>query len=185
MLGWEELEKTCKSCNSCALCNARKNVVFGAGDKNARLMLIGEGPGEAEDLSGEPFVGRAGKLLDALLASVGVSREEVYIANIVKCRPPHNRDPLPEERKACFAWLDNQIRLISPEIIVCLGRIAAMSFIKPEIKITKEHGIWFEYYGIKTMATFHPAALLRDPSRRADSFEDMRKVEDELSAHKG
>ncbi len=182
MRDWEELEKACRSCSRCELCKTRKNVVFGSGDRHAKLMFVGEGPGETEDETGLPFVGRAGKLLDAMLASVGLERSRVYIANIVKCRPPQNRDPLPEEREMCFPWLDNQIRLISPAVIVCLGRIAAMRFIKPDFKITQEHGLWFEYFGIKTMAIYHPAALLRDPSKRGDTFEDLRKVEDELAA---
>lgn len=185
MKNWDELEAACRSCRRCALCDGRKNVVFGSGDRGSRLLFIGEGPGETEDETGLPFVGRAGKLLDAMLASVGLTRDKVYIANIVKCRPPKNRDPLPEERDACYPWLDNQIRLIAPDIIVCLGRIAAMRFIKPDLKITNEHGLWFEYYGIRTMAIYHPAALLRDPSKRGDAFEDMRRVEDELSALRG
>jgi DNA polymerase len=180
MQNWDELEDSCKNCSRCSLCHSRTNLVFGSGDRKARLMFVGEGPGETEDKLGEPFVGRAGKMLDAMLASVGISRKDIYIANIVKCRPPQNRDPLPDERDACFPWLDNQIRLISPEIIVCLGRIAAMRFIKPDFKISQEHGLWFEYYGIKTTAIYHPAALLRDPSRRGDTFEDMRRIEEEL-----
>jgi len=177
MRDWEELEKACRSCSRCELCKTRKNVVFGIGDRHAKLMFVGEGPGETEDETGLPFVGRAGKLLDAMLASVGLERSRVYIANIVKCRPPQNRDPLPEEREMCFPWLDNQIRLISPAIIVCLGRIAATSIIGEDFKITRDHGKWYERGGMKMMALYHPAALLRDPRRRPETFVDLKDLQ--------
>ena len=182
MLNWNELEQTCAECRKCRLCENRHKPVFGVGDRNARLMFVGEGPGEREDALGEPFVGRAGQLLDSMLASVGFDRSEVYIANSVKCRPPNNRDPQPDEQDACIGYLENQIRLVSPEIIVCLGRIAAARMIHDNFKITKEHGLWFEYHGIKITSIFHPAALLRDPRKLPDTFEDLRKVEDELRA---
>lgn len=182
MLNWKELEETCAACQKCRLCENRTHPVFGVGNRNARLMLIGEGPGEREDALGEPFVGRAGKLLDSMLASIGLDRTEIYIANIVKCRPPNNRDPQPDEQAACMGYLENQIRLISPDIIVCLGRIAAGRMIHENFKITKEHGLWFEYNGIKITSIFHPAALLRDPRRLPDTFEDLRSIEEELLA---
>ena len=182
MLNWKELEQTCAGCRKCRLCEHRTNPVFGVGNRNARLMLIGEGPGEREDALGEPFVGRAGKLLDSMLASIGLDRTEVYIANIVKCRPPNNRDPQTDEQDACIGYLENQIRLVSPDIIVCLGRIAAGRMIHENFKITKEHGLWFEYNGIKITSLFHPAALLRDPRRLPDTFEDLRRIEEELLA---
>ena len=184
MLNWTDLEAACASCTKCRLCEGRTNPVFGVGNRSARLMLIGEGPGEREDALGEPFVGRAGKLLDSMLASIGIDRSEVYIANIVKCRPPQNRDPLPEEQDACIGYLENQIRLVNPEIILCLGRIAAGRMIRSDFKITKEHGLWFEYNGIKITAIYHPAALLRDPRKLPETFEDLRRVEDELNGVK-
>ena len=146
---WEELKNNCMSCTKCKLCETRTNVVFGVGNPNADILFIGEGPGENEDLQGEPFVGRAGKLLDKMLAAIDLDRNKnIYIANIVKCRPPKNRDPEQEEQEACIGWLRNQTALIKPKIIVCLGRIAAMKIIKPDIKRTKEHGIFFDKNGI-------------------------------------
>ena len=178
---WEELESNCIQCKKCQLCETRTNVVFGVGNKNTDILFIGEGPGENEDLQGEPFVGRAGKLLDKMLAAVDLDRNtNIYIANIVKCRPPKNRDPLPEEQDACIDWLRNQVALIKPKIIVCLGRIAAMKIIKPEFKITKEHGIFFNKKGTLIMATLHPAALLRNPSQKPGAFEDFIKLRDKL-----
>ncbi len=182
MRDWDELLEECNSCRKCGLHRHRTNLVFGSGNRTANLMFIGEGPGKNEDQQGLPFVGRAGKLLDQMLASIGLRRSDVYIANIVKCRPPANRDPLPEERESCFPWLLEQIEIIRPEIIVCLGRIAAMRFIRPDFKITAEHGIWYEYNSTRIMALYHPAALLRDPSKRGDTFEDLRKIEDALAA---
>ena len=161
MLDWTELEAQCLSCQRCALADARHHVVFGVGVRDAEVMLIGEGPGENEDLQGQPFVGRGGQLLDEMLELIDLSREKnVYIANIVKCRPPHNRDPLNTEQDACIDYLRNQVALIRPRIIVCLGRIAAMRLIKPDFKITREHGLWFEKSGVSMMAMFHPAAIL-------------------------
>lgn len=178
MTNWEELETACKSCRKCALHETRTNVVFGAGIKDAEVMLIGEGPGENEDLTGEPFVGRAGKLLDDMLKIINLDREKnIYIANMVKCRPPKNRDPLSSEQEACMDWLYTQISLIQPKIIICLGRISAMALIKDSFKITKEHGQWFEKDGIKYMAIYHPSALLRDPGKRPETFEDLKKIE--------
>ena len=169
-----ELEKECLSCTRCALCQGRKNVVFGVGNPHSKVMFIGEGPGEQEDLKGEPFVGRAGQLLDKLLYAVDLDRKKnVYIANIVKCRPPHNRDPLEEEQDACIGYLREQTRLIRPKIIVCLGRIAGMKLMKPDLRITREHGVWFEKKGIYMMATLHPAAVLRNQSQMEGALNDF------------
>ena len=178
MLGWEELEQTCLSCRKCALADTRHNVVFGVGPRDAEILLIGEGPGENEDLKGEPFVGRAGKLLDEMLAVVDLDRKKnVYIANMVKCRPPQNRDPLNTEQDACIGYLRNQTALLRPKIIVCLGRVSALRIIKPDFKITKEHGQWFESAGVWMTALYHPAAILRDPRRRPETFEDLKKIQ--------
>ncbi len=178
---WEELKNQCLKCNKCDLCETRHNVVFGVGNVNAEVMFIGEGPGENEDIQGEPFVGRGGKLLDKMLNSVDLDRNKnIYIANIVKCRPPKNRDPLPLEKEACIPWLRNQVKLIRPKIIVCLGRIAAMEIIKSDIKITKEHGIFFERNGTFLMGTLHPAALLRNPKNKPEAFEDFLKLRDKI-----
>ncbi|MBQ2765634.1 MAG: uracil-DNA glycosylase [Clostridia bacterium] len=177
---WEQLEAACSACNKCALSQTRTNCVFGTGSKNARLMFVGEAPGEKEDLSGIPFVGAAGKLLDRFLDAVDIPREDVYIANILKCRPPKNRDPLPAEEDACIGYLEEQIALIDPELIVCLGRISAMRLIKPDFKITKEHGIWYERGGKRICAVYHPSALLRDPHKKEDMLTDMKRIKAEL-----
>lgn len=178
---WEKLERDCLCCEKCSLCKTRTNVVFGVGNQNAEVLFIGEGPGQNEDLQGEPFVGRGGQLLDKMLKAIDLDRNKnIYIANIVKCRPPQNRDPLPEEQEACIGWLRNQVALIRPKIIVCLGRIAAMKIIKPDMKITKEHGIFFEKNGLLMMATLHPAALLRNPRQKPDAFEDFLKLQKKI-----
>ena len=174
---WEALEQACKSCRECSLCETRTNVVFGVGSRNAEVLFIGEGPGANEDLQGEPFVGKAGMLLDDMLAIIGMKRENVYIANIVKCRPPNNRDPLTVEQDACIGWLRRQTALLRPKIIVCLGRIAAMKLIREDFKITREHGQWFEKAGVQMMAMYHPAALLRDPYRRPEAFDDLKALQ--------
>ncbi len=172
----ETLKKECLSCRACALCETRNKLVFGVGKPNAEVMFIGEGPGEQEDIQGEPFVGRAGKLLDDMLEIIDLDRSKVYIANMVKCRPPKNRDPMNMEQEACAHWLREQIRLINPRIIVCLGRISAMRFIKEDFKITREHGQWFIKDGLMVMAMYHPAALLRDTRKRPEAFEDLIKL---------
>ncbi len=178
MLNWDELEAQCLSCRKCPLCQERTNVVFGVGPRDAEVLFIGEGPGENEDLQGEPFVGRAGKLLDDMLEIIDLSREKnIYIANMVKCRPPKNRDPLNTEQDACIGYLRNQVALLRPKIIVCLGRISAMRIIKEDFKITQEHGKWFEKNGVFTMALYHPAALLRDPRRKPETFEDLKTLQ--------
>ena len=175
---WDELESACKSCVKCPLSKTRTNVVFGVGNRSAEVLFVGEGPGESEDIKGEPFVGRAGLLLDDMLKIIGLSRKEnIYIANIVKCRPPNNRDPQSAEREACLHWLHAQYSLLKPKIVVCLGRIAAMELISSDIKITRDHGKWFEKDGAKFMALFHPAALLRDPNRRPETFVDLKELE--------
>lgn len=178
---WETLRENCMNCRKCGLCETRHNVVFGVGNPEAKVLFVGEGPGENEDLQGEPFVGRGGQLLDKFLAAVDLDRRKnIYIANIVKCRPPKNRDPLPEEQEACIGWLRNQFALLRPKIIVCLGRIAGMKIIKPDLKITKEHGIFFEKGGVLMMATLHPAALLRNPNQKPAAFEDFLKLREKI-----
>lgn len=180
-MGWEELRAMCLQCTMCPLCQTRHNVVFGVGPTDAEILFVGEGPGEQEDLTGEPFVGPAGKLLDDMLRIIDLGRHNCYIANIVKCRPPHNRDPLQVEQEACIGWLRAQTKLLRPKIIVCLGRIAAMRIIKPDFKITREHGQWFEKNGFQMMAVYHPAALLRDPRRRPESFEDFKGLQQKIN----
>lgn len=178
---WEELEKRCQDCRECSLCETRTNVVFGDGSRTAEILFVGEGPGAHEDEQGVPFVGKAGQLLDDMLAIIGLDRTMVYIANIVKCRPPQNRDPLGVEQDACIGYLRRQVALLRPKIIVCLGRIAAMRIIKPDFKITREHGQWFEKNGFQMMAVYHPAALLRDPRRRPESFEDFKGLQQKIN----
>ena len=170
----------CQACRGCALHATRKNCVFGCGDENATLMFVGEAPGEAEDREGVPFVGAAGKLLDRYLYAVDIKREDVYIANILKCRPPQNRDPLPEEQDACIGHLRAQVRAIRPKIIVCLGRVAALRLISPDYKITRDHGKWIERAGVYMTAVYHPAALLRDTSKKADMLDDMKSIAKKL-----
>lgn len=178
---WQELEAACMSCQKCGLCQGRRHVVFGVGNPQAKVLFVGEGPGENEDLQGEPFVGRGGQLLDKYLAAVDLDRKtNIYIANIVKCRPPQNRDPLPEEQEACIPWLRGQFALLRPKILVCLGRVAAMRLMKPDIKITKEHGVFIEKNGVWMMATLHPAALLRNPGQKPAALEDFLKLREKI-----
>lgn len=172
----EDIKRNCEQCARCELCNTRTNIVFGCGNEKARIMFVGEAPGEEEDRRGIPFVGRAGKLLDTMLVAVGVKREDIYIANILKCRPPRNRDPLPEEEDKCIDWLRQQFREIKPEIVVCLGRIAAKRMITQDFKITADHGKIYEKAGVKMMAIFHPAALLRNPAYKPLAFEDLERA---------
>ena len=171
------LKQACTTCRKCPLCETRKHVVFGVGPEKTPVMFIGEGPGEQEDLQGEPFVGRAGQFLDEMLSIIGLSRRNCYIGNIVKCRPPGNRDPLNAEQESCRDWLEEQIRLIQPKLIVCLGRIAAMQYIDPDFRITREHGKWFEIEGTWRMAMYHPSALLRDVSKRPETFRDLKSLQ--------
>ena len=180
-MDWEELERTCRSCQRCALADGRHNVVFGVGPKDAEVMCIGEGPGENEDLQGEPFVGRAGKLLDDMLELIDLDRKtNVYIANIVKCRPPQNRDPLNTEQDACIPYLRNQVALIRPKIIVCLGRVAALRLMREDFKISREHGQWMEKSGVWMTALYHPAAILRDPTKRPVTFDDLKSLQEKI-----
>jgi len=180
MLNWEELEKKCATCTACDLCKTRQNVVFGVGFQAADVMFIGEGPGEQEDLRGEPFVGAAGKLLDDMMSIIDLNRNNSYIANIVKCRPPKNRDPFEEEQDACIDYLRNQVALVQPKVIVCLGRIAAKRLIHPDFRITKEHGTWICRNGVWMTAIYHPSALLRDVSKRPETFEDLLEIRSKL-----
>ncbi len=177
---WESLYKECSECTACPLSATRTNCVFGTGNTNADILFVGEAPGEQEDLSGIPFVGRAGQLLDKYLYAVDIPRESVYIANILKCRPPKNRDPLPSEEDACIEFLRKQVKLINPKIIVCLGRIAAMRLIRNDYRITKEHGEWVERGNFLITAVYHPALLLRDPRRKEEMLEDMKKIKSKL-----
>lgn len=180
MLSWEELEKQCMDCRSCGLCQGRHNVVFGVGNPRADFMLVGEGPGEQEDLQGVPFVGPAGKLLDDMLSIIDIDRSKCYIANIVKCRPPQNRDPKPEEQDACIGYLENQIALVAPRVVVCLGRIAAQRLIREDYRITREHGIWQQKGNTWYTAIYHPSALLRDASKRPETFDDLLSIREKL-----
>lgn len=177
---WNELKSICAECKKCALCETRTNCVFGTGNEHADIMFVGEAPGEQEDKTGMPFVGRAGQLLDKLLYAVDISREDVYIANILKCRPPKNRDPLPAEEDACIGYLREQVALIEPKVIVCLGRIAAMRLIKPDFKITAEHGQWFKKGNYLMTAVYHPAAVLRDPRKKEDVLEDIKRIKTKI-----
>ena len=178
MLNWDELKKQCLSCTRCGLCQNRTNVVFGVGPHDADIMFVGEGPGEQDDLQGEPFVGAAGKLLDEMLSIIDLGRHNCYIANIVKCRPPRNRDPQEDEQAACMDYLRNQVVLIRPKIIVCLGRIAAKKLIDPDYRITKEHGQWICSNGVWMTAIYHPSALLRDLNKRPETFDDLLCIRD-------
>ena len=177
MKSWNELYEACMSCRNCPLCETRHKVGFGEGVQDAEVMFIGEGPGEQEDLTGRPFVGRGGKFLDEMLAMIELDRSKIFIGNMVKCRPPGNRDPLAAEQEACIGYLRNQVALIRPKIIVCLGRIAAMKLIKEDFKITREHGQWFEKAGVQMTALYHPAALLRDPRKRPETFADLKALQ--------
>jgi len=177
MVSWEELKDACMACTGCGLCQTRHNVVFGVGNPNADIMFVGEGPGEQEDLQGKPFVGPAGKLLDDMLCIIDLTRDyNCYIANIVKCRPPRNRDPEEREQEACIDYLYSQIALVRPKIIVCLGRISAQKLISPDFRITREHGSWVCKDGIWYTAIYHPSALLRDVSKRPETFEDLLSI---------
>ncbi len=177
----EELKNECFNCKKCQLANTRTKLVFGVGNENADVLFVGEGPGENEDLQGEPFVGKAGKLLDKYLAAIDLDRNKnIYIANIVKCRPPKNRDPLPEEQELCINWLREQTKLIKPKIIVCLGRVAAAKLISPDFKVTKEHGKFIKKGNIYFMGTFHPAALLRNPAEKENALKDFFALREKI-----
>ena len=177
---WEEVENSIKDCKKCKLCKTRQNIVFGTGNKNADLMFIGEGPGADEDAKGEPFVGRAGKLMNLSFGIVGIKRKNVYIANVVKCRPPQNRNPEDDEADACLDYLRNQVVLVKPKIIVLLGSVALKNILGKEYGITASRGKWFEKNGISYMPTWHPAALLRDENKKADFINDLQLVLDRI-----
>lgn len=177
---WEELEESIKECNKCKLCAARKNIVFGVGNKNADVMFIGEGPGSDEDIQGEPFVGKAGQLMNKAFEALEIKRENVYIANIVKCRPPQNRNPEQDETKSCMDYLRNQVLLVKPKIIVLLGSVALKNILGEEYSITNARGNWIEKKGIWYLPTFHPAALLRDDSKKLDFWRDLKLVKERL-----
>ena len=178
---WKELQSQCMACTRCGLCQTRHHVVFGVGNPDADVMFIGEGPGEQEDLRGEPFVGPAGTLLDDMLSIIDLDRKtNCYIANIVKCRPPHNRDPEEAEQEACIGYLRSQIALVNPKIIVCLGRIAAKQLIDRDFRITRQHGQWIQKDGIWMMAIYHPSALLRDVGKRPETFDDLISLREKI-----
>lgn len=179
-MDWNELESVCQNCTRCGLCETRNHVVFGVGNRQADIMFIGEGPGEQEDLQGVPFVGAAGQLLDDMLSIIDIDRTNCYIANIVKCRPPHNRDPLETEQEACIGYLQRQIELVQPKIIVCLGRIAAKALIREDFRITREHGTWVQKDGIWMTAMYHPSALLRDVTKRPETFDDLLAIREKM-----
>ena len=175
------LKEQCLTCNKCSLCQGRHNVVFGVGNEKAKIMFVGEGPGEQEDLQGEPFVGKSGQLLDKYLSLMDLSRKDnIYIANIVKCRPPMNRDPKPEEQEICIEYLRQQVKLITPRIIVCLGRIAAQKLISPDFRVTSQHGEFIEKGGILFMGTFHPSALLRQESNKPLALSDFQALRNKI-----
>ncbi len=180
-MDFEALKQECLVCRRCGLCETRTNVVFGMGSPTAEVMFIGEGPGRNEDEQGLPFVGRSGKLLDQYLEAIDLSRDRnVFIGNIVKCRPPENRDPLPEEWDACLPWLREQFKLIRPKIVVCLGRIAAQRLIRLDFSVTKEHGQFEEKNGVLFTATLHPAALLRNPTQKPLAFADYVALREKI-----
>ena len=177
----ENLRATIGDCKRCKLCSGRTHIVFGVGNPRAKLMFVGEGPGRDEDLQGEPFVGRAGQLLtDIITKGMKLRREDVYIANVVKCRPPENRNPEPDEVAACEPFLKKQIDLVRPQIIVGLGKFAVQTLLQSKVPITKVRGTWHSYHGIKLMPTFHPAYLLRNPADKKLVWEDIQKVMKEL-----
>ena len=173
---WEELEHSIIDCKKCKLCKNRTNIVFGTGNKNADIMFIGEGPGADEDKQGEPFVGKAGKLMNEAFKGIGINREDVYIANIVKCRPPSNRVPEEDEATACLNYLRNQV-ILKPKIIVLLGSTALKNILGKEYGITNTRGRWIERKGIMYMPTWHPAALLRDENKKIEFWKDLKQVE--------
>ena len=175
-----QLNQSCAQCQRCALADTRKNLVFGDGNPDCGILFIGEGPGEQEDLQGIPFVGRAGQFLDTMLDIIGLDRRKYYICNIVKCRPPQNRDPLNTEQDACAQWLNQQISLIQPKIIVCLGRVAACRLIRPDYRITRDHGQWEQHNGVWMTAIYHPSALLRDVSKRPETFDDLKAIQKKI-----
>ena len=180
-MSWAQLYEQIGDCRKCRLCETRNNVVPGEGNPHAKLMFIGEGPGQDEDRQGRPFVGRSGELLTRMIHAIGLERSEVYICNIVKCRPPRNRNPEPDEAAACLDYLRAQVALVRPRVVVLLGKVACQYTIRDQVFITRDHGRWYEQKGVWFMPTFHPSALLRDPSKKRDAWEDFQKVRDKLA----
>ena len=176
MREWEELKKECLHCRACSLAETRTNVVFGVGAPDAEVLFIGEAPGANEDLQGEPFVGRAGKLLDDMLAMIGLDRSRIYITNSVKCRPPQNRVPEADEREACMGYLRQQVALVRPRVIVCLGSTPTRALLGEEMRITRDRGVWQLRKGVWFMPTFHPAALLRDVEKKRPAWQDFQAI---------
>ena len=179
-VSWAGLYNDIGSCEKCRLCETRTNVVPGEGDPHARLMFIGEGPGQEEDRQGRPFVGRSGELLTRMIQAIGMERTEVYICNVVKCRPPKNRNPEPDEAAACLDYLRAQFALVRPRVVVLLGKVACQYTLHEQVFITRDHGQWYERKGTWFMPTFHPSALLRDPSKKREAWEDFQKVRAKL-----
>lgn len=177
---WEELEKAIQNCNQCKLCSNRNHIVLGEGNRNADIMFIGEGPGADENLQGKPFIGKAGQLMNKAFEALEIKREEVYITNIVKCRPPQNRNPEKDEAIACMDYLRSQVMLIKPKVIILLGNVALKNILGDEYGITKSRGKWIEKKGIWYMPTFHPAALLRDDSKKIEFWRDLKQVKIKL-----
>lgn len=177
---WEALEQQCLACQGCGLAQTRQHVVFGVGNREAEVLLVGEAPGAAEDAQGQPFVGKAGQLLDDMLTMIGLHRSQIYITNSIKCRPPNNRDPLNTEKDACAGYLRRQLQLMQPKIIVCLGRISAAEMIRPDFKISREHGQFVLKDGVWMTALYHPAALLRDPGKKPDTFVDLKALQKKI-----
>ena len=184
-VSWAQLEADVAACRRCRLCEARTNVVPGEGNPRAKLMFIGEGPGRDEDLQGRPFVGRSGELLTRMIRAIGMEREDVYICNIVKCRPPQNRNPEPDEAEACLNYLRAQVALVQPKVVVLLGKIACRYTLREEISVMRSHGQWFERKGVWFMPTFHPSFLLRDPARKREAWEDFQKIRAKLDELNG
>lgn len=176
MYTWEEIENYVNNCRRCPLCETRKRAVMGRGSHQAQIMFIAEAPGEKENQAGIPFIGPAGQLFDKLLKGCGLSREEIYITNILKCHPPYNREPKEEEKEKCFPYLCYETYLLKPRIIVCLGRVAAQRLIDPGFRITRQHGEWIERKGYYLTAIYHPSALLRDPDKLETTKEDFCKI---------
>ena len=179
-ISWAELYEQIAACQKCRLCQTRNNVVPGEGNPHAKLMFIGEGPGQDEDRQGRPFVGRSGELLTRMIHAIGLERSEVYICNIVKCRPPQNRNPEPDEASACLGYLRAQVALVRPRVVVLLGKVACLYTLNEQVFITRDHGQWYERKGVWFMPTFHPSALLRDPAKKRDAWEDFQKIRDKL-----
>lgn len=182
---WAELTEQLADCRACRLCEHRNNVVIGEGNPQAQLMLIGEGPGQEEDRLGRPFVGPSGELLTRMIHAIGMERSETYICNIVKCRPPRNRNPEPDEAQTCLGYLRRQVALVRPKVIVLLGKVACRYTLQEEVLITRDHGQWYERKGVWMMPTFHPAALLRDPMKKKDAWEDFQKIRAKMNEING